>query len=293
MSSKQERTYKRKLHTSYLTTIVSITLVLFMLGMLGYLILNAKKVSDHVKENIGLSIIMTDGVKESDIVKLQKYLDRQQYIKETEYISKEDAAQSLQEDLGEDFISFLGYNPLEPSIEARVKADWANSDSLSLIKKQLLEAHSNIKEIQYQETLVQSINDNITKISLIIIGFSFLLLITALALINNTIRLSVYSRRFIIRSMQLVGATESFIRKPFIHIGIGQGFISAVIADFLIWGMLWIGQKEIPELFNLQEIETIGILFFLVMVAGVVITWISNYFAVRKYLRINIDNLYI
>lgn len=293
MSSKQERSYQRRLRVSYLTTVVSITLVLFVLGVLGYLILNAKKVSDHVKENIGLSIIMKDGVKESDIIKLQKSLDRKIYIKETEYISKEDAAKSLQEDLGEDFISFLGYNPLEPSIEVRVKADWANSDSLAIIKQQLIKSNSGIKEIQYQETLVQSINDNIAKISLIIIGFSILLLITALALINNTIRLSVYSRRFIIRSMQLVGATESFIRKPFIHKGIGQGFISALIANILIFCMLWIGQKEIPELFNLKEVEIIGVLFLLVIVFGILITWASNYLAVRKYLRINIDNLYL
>lgn len=293
MLSKQERSYKRRLRASYLTTVVSITLVLFMLGMMGYLILNAKKVSNHVKENIGLSIIMNDGVKESDIIKLQKSLDRKTYIKETEYISKEAAAKSLQDDLGEDFISFLGYNPLEPSIEARVKADWANSDSLSMIKKQLLAANSDIKEIQYQETLVQSINDNIAKISLIITGFSLLLLITALALINNTIRLSVYSRRFIIRSMQLVGATESFIRKPFVRKSIGQGIISALIANILIFLMLWVGQKEIPELFNLKEIETIGILFLLVIVVALLITWISNYFAVRKYLRINVDNLYL
>lgn len=293
MSSKQERSYKRSKRASYLTIVVSITLVLFMLGVLGYLILNAKKVSDHVKENIGLSIIMNDGVKESDIVKLQKSLDRQLYIKETEYISKEDAAQSLQKDLGEDFISFLGYNPLEPSIEARVKADWANSDSLAMIKKQLMSSNTEIKEIQYQETLVQSINDNITKISFVILGFSVLLFITALALINNTIRLSVYSQRFIIRSMQLVGATESFICKPYVRKGIGQGVISSIIANVLIFIMLWIGQKQIPELFNFQEVETIGILFLLVIVAGVLITWISNYFAVRKYLRMNINNLYI
>lgn len=293
MSSKQERSYKHRLRTSYLTTIVSITLVLFMLGVLGYLVLNAKKISDHVKENIGLSIIMNDDVKESDIIKLQKSLDRKIFIKETEYISKENAAKSLQKDLGEDFISFLGYNPLEPSIEARVKADWANSDSLAMIKQQLLRSNTTIKEIQYQESLVQSINDNIAKISLIIIGFSILLLITALSLINNTIRLSVYSRRFIIRSMQLIGATESFIRKPFIRQGIGQGFVSAVIANVLIFLMLLIGQKEIPELFNFNEIELIGILFLLVIIAGILITWISNHFAVRKYLRINIENLYL
>lgn len=293
MVSKQERSYKRRLRSSYLTTIVSITLVLFMLGFLGFLILNAKKVSNHVKENIGLSIIINDDIKESDIIKIQKGLDREIYIKETEYISKEAAAKSLQADLGEDFISFLGYNPLEPSIEARVKADWANSDSLAKIKKELLASNSAIKEIQYQETLVQSINDNIANISLIIIGFSVLLLVVSLSLINNTIRLSVYSHRFIIRSMQLVGATESFIRKPFIRKGIVQGIISALIADVLIFGMLTILQKEIPELVSFKEIETIGILFLLVIIVGIVITWISNYFAVRKYLRINIDNLYL
>lgn len=224
MARQEDKYTRRRLQSSYITTVVSISLVLFMLGLLGLIIFHAKKLSDYVKENIGFSIIMKENVKEAGIIKLQKTLDATDYIKSTEYITKEQAAKEFTEELGEDFTSFLGYNPLLPTIEVRFKAAYANNDSLSVIKDKIL-ADENVKEVFYHESLVNVVNKNVRKIGIIIFGFSALLLIIAIALINNTIRLSVYSKRFIIRSMQLVGATRQFISKPFILKGVLQGII--------------------------------------------------------------------
>jgi cell division transport system permease protein len=290
--SKQEDNYnRRRLQTSYFTTIVSITLVLFMMGLLGLIILHAKKLSDYVKENIGFSIIMKEDVKEAGIIKLQKILDATDYVKSTKYITKEEAASEFAEELGEDFTSFLGYNPLLATIDVRFKAEYANNDSLLIIKEKILE-NSNVKEVFYQESLVDVVNKNVRKISVILLGFSALLLIIAIALINNTIRLSVYSKRFIIRSMQLVGATRRFISKPFIWKGILQGIISAFIAIILLAGIIYVSQRELPDLVNLQDIDLYLSLFLIVILLGIIISWLSNYFAVRKYIRLKTDYLY-
>lgn len=291
MATHEEKYNKRRLKGSYFTTIVSISLVLFMLGILGLIILHSKKLSDYVKENIGFSVIMKENVKEAGIIKLQKILDATPYVKSTHYITKEEAGREFAEELGEDFTAFLGYNPLLPTIEVRFRAEYANNDSLTIIKDKIL-ANTNVKEVWYQESLVDLVNKNVRKIGIILLGFSGLLLIIAIALINNTIRLSVYSKRFIIRSMQLVGATRGFISKPFIMKGILQGIISAIIAIGLLIGIIYISQREIPDLVNLQEPDLFLSLFGIVILLGIFITWLSNYFAVRKYIKIKSDNLY-
>ena len=291
MSKAEDKYSKRRLKSSYITTVVSITLVLFMLGMLGLIILHAKKLSDYVKENIGFSIIMKENVKEAGIIQLQKTLDASDYVKSTEYITKEKAAEELTKDLGEDFIDFLGYNPLLPSIDLRLKAEYANIDSLDIIEKDLL-ANKNVKEVFYQKSLVHLINKNLRKISIIILGFSILLLIIAIALINNTIRLSVYSKRFLIKSMQLVGATQAFIRRPFILKGILHGIMGAFIAILLLVGILYFSQQEIPELINLQDADLFISIFGFVILLGIIISWISTFFAVKKYLNLKADSLY-
>lgn len=287
----QRKVSKRKLQSSYLTTIVSITLVLFMLGLLGILLLNSKKLSDHVRENIGFSIIMNPNVKEARIMELKKTLDASEFVKYTEYITPEEAAEELQEDLGEDFIGFLGYNPLLPSIDLRLNANYANMDSLKVIEARLLE-NTDIKEVYYQESLVDMINDNVRRISIFILIFSVLLLIIATALINNTIRLSVYSRRFLIRSMQLVGATKSFIRTPFILTGILHGLLAAFFASIALAGILYALLQQIPELISLNDFKLFAILFALIVLTGVLITWLSNLSAVNKYLKAKPDELY-
>lgn len=261
------------------------------MGLLGLIILHAQKISDYVKENIGFSIIMKDDVKEADILQLQKSLDAAEFVKLTEYITKEQAAEDLQNDLGEDFISFLGYNPLLPSIEVKLNALYANNDSLMVIEQRLLE-DENIKEVLYQKSLVHLVNENIRKVSALLLAISALFLFIAIALINNTIRLAVYSKRFIIKSMQLVGATQSFIRKPFIIKGVTQGIVSSFLTIGFLAASLYWAQNELPELVDLQDIDMFLILFGFVIILGFIITWVSTFFAVRKYLRIKTDYLY-
>lgn len=290
MASNDKHT-ARRLRTTYLTTIISISLVLFMLGILGLIILNARQISNHVKENIGFSIILKDGIKDVDINQIQKSLDAEPFVKSTHFIHPDSAAAQLQKDLGEDFIEFLGYNPLLPSIDIKLNANYANNDSLSVIEADLMN-NPKIKEVFYQRDLVSLINDNVKKISLYLLGFSALLLIIAVALVNNTIRLSIYSKRFIIKTMQLVGAKHSFIRRPFVLRGIGNGIVSAFLAIGLIVVFLYYLHQQMPELIDFKNIELYGALFLLVIMMGIIISWISTNLAVRKYLRIDTGNLY-
>ena len=291
MAASEDKYARRRLTTSYLSTIVGITLVLYMLGLLGLIIMHAKKLSDYVKENIGFTVFLNDDVKEADIFQLQKSLDARSYVKSTEYITKDKAAKDLQKDIGEDFVSFLGYNPLPSSLEVRFKANFANSDSLTGLQNEL-EKNKNVKEVSYQKSLVTMVNENLRKISMVILGFSVLLLLIAIALINNTIRLSVYSKRFLIRTMQLIGPTEKFIQKPFLLKGIIQGLIGSVITIVLLVFTLYFAQKKIPELRELQDAALFIKLFIFVTILGLVISWVSTTLAVKKYLRINTDFLY-
>jgi cell division transport system permease protein len=291
MSRKEEKYALRKLKSSYLSTVISVSLVLFMLGLLGLILLHTKKLSDYVKENIGLTVVLKDSIREADINQFQKSLDAAHYVKSTEFVNKEQAAATLKQDLGEDFIQFLGYNPLLSSIDVHLKADFANSDSLRWIEKEITQ-NVNVKEIYYQKSLVDLVNENVKKIGLIILVFSSLLLVISIALINNSIRLSIYSKRFIIRTMQLVGATQGFIRKPFVFSGIRHGIYGALIAIALLIGIIYWAQSEIPELIVLQDVDLFASLFGIVLFLGIFITWICTYFAVRKYLRLKTDDLY-
>ncbi len=286
-----EKYSKRKLVGSSITTVVSLSLVLFMLGLLGIIVLNTRKLSDNLKENIGIQLILNENAKEVDVQHLSKVLDASDYVKSTKLVTKEDAAKRLQDDLGEDFINFLGYNPLLPSINIHLKAAYANTDSLVWIEKDILESKL-IKEFVYQKSLVSMINENVEKISLVILIFSGLLMVIALALINNTIRLSIYSKRFIIKTMQLVGATQGFVRRPFVLKGIKHGIYGAVIAILMLVAVLYFAQKQLPELAELQDETMLINLFGLVILIGIIISWISTSLAVRKYLRLKSDDLY-
>lgn len=291
MSKKETNITKRRLRSSYVTSIISISLVLFMLGMLGLLVLNAKRLSDFVKENIGFSVILKENVKEVDIILLQKSLDATEYVKSTKYITKAAAAEELKEDLGEDFIEFLGFNPLLASIEVKLHADYANPDSIKVIENDF-KRYEQVKEVFYQKSLVSLVNENIRKISLIILVFSGLLFLVAITLINSTIRLSVYSKRFIINTMQLVGANRRFIRRPFLYKSAGNGIIAALLAISFLTGVLYLAQQEFKEIISFRDIEIIGSLFLGVLLIGIVINWISTFLAVSKYLKIKVDKLY-
>lgn len=262
-----------------------------MLGLLGFLIVNAQRISNNVKENIGFEVMLKEDVKEVDIQQLQKSLDAEVYVKSTKYVSKEEAAKDLQQKLGEDFVKFLGYNPLASAIEVKLRAEYTHPDSVVWIEKQILESDI-AKEVFYEKSLVQMVNENVRKIGLVILGFSSLLMIISIALINNTIRLSIYSRRFIIKTMQLVGATPAFISKPFLFKSIRHGIYSSLLAMALLAGLLYLVSKQIPELFVGLDAEMYLILGGGIMSVGIIISFVSTLFAIGKFLKLKTDELY-
>jgi cell division transport system permease protein len=293
MADSEKKYFRRRVSSSYVTSVISITLVLFTLGFLGLIVLHAKSLSNYIKENIGFEIIMSSNATEAEIVHLQKVLDAKNYVKSTEYITREEATKRLKEALGEDFTEILGdeNNPLLPSLDVRFRAPWANNDSLAIIEQFVL-SNESVKEVYYQKSLVQVINNNVNKISIILLGFSILLLLIAMALINNTIRLSIYSNRFIIRSMQLVGATSGFIRRPFLKKGILQGIIAALFAILLLYGIMTLILNNVPEFALLTNPFMLLLLYLAVLLFGILLSAVSTYFAVSKYLHINSDKLY-
>ena len=282
---------KRRLRSSYASVVVSISLVLFMLGMLGILVLNAKRISDHVKENFVFTVMLKPDAKELDVRQFQKSLELKEYVLSTEYVSAEEAAQLLKEDLDEDFVQFLGFNPLANSIDIHFKADFANSETLTAVAAEL-EQHALVQEVAYDKPLIQLMNENISRIGIGILAVSALLTLIAVALINSSIRLSIYSRRFLIKTMQLVGATKRFIRKPFLWRGVRLGVIGAVIALALLAGLLTAIERNIPDLVVVDDIQLMGTLAVGTLVLGIFISWICTFFAVRKYLRLKTDELY-
>ena len=285
---------KRRVAGSYLMSLMSIALVLFLLGVLALLMMHAQKLSNHLKENIGFEVVMNSNVKEDKILQLQKELDAMPAVKSTEYITKEEAIRRLSEDLGEDFLQWLGNeeNPLLPSIDVRFKADYANNDSIAAIQAQLLK-NTNVKEIYYQKSLVGLINQNVNRIGLALMVASLVLLIIAITLIRNTIRLSIYSKRFLVRSMQLVGATPAYIRRPFIRSGILQGFFGALLADAFLALLLYGLTKRVPELIFVQDYKIIIGIFVGIIILGMLLGGISTRLALRKYLHADVDRLYI
>ena len=291
MGKKDSQQTKRQLRNSYLTTVISIALVLFLLGAVGYLMLNAQRLSNYVKENIGFNVVLKDNVREAEVRRLQKYLDASSYVKSTEYIDKERAAEELKDQLGEDFVDFLGYNPLLSSIEVKLFAEFANPDSIKKVEE-IFVSFPQVKEVFYQKNLIHKVNENVNKISFVLLAFSALLLLIAIALINNTIRLSIYSKRFLINTMQLVGATKGFIRQPFISTSLLHGFVGAVLANGLLAGGVYILHKELGGFIGFDNIELVGILFVLVIIVGMMLSFVSTYFAVNKYLRLKTDQLY-
>jgi len=284
-------TSSRKTKSVYISTVISIALVLLMTGLLGLILVHAKNLSNYVKENIVLNIIVNDGVTEADMLSLQKELDGNPAVLRTQYVSKELAARNLQNDLGEDFVKFLGYNPLLSSIDVYLKAENANKVGIETFTKQI-SSNSMVKEVVYQDSLIDMVNQNIRIIGLIILAFAAILLIIAVALINNTIRLAIYSQRFLIKSMQMVGATKGFIRRPFLGYGILHGLLGGLIAIILLLVTLYFAQQQIPEIVILRNYFEFALIFLGVICLGIIISGASTYFAVSKYLRLRINDLY-
>jgi len=290
---KENSTTKRRLRGSYLISLMSIMLVLFVIGLFSSLVLFANKISEYIKENVGFEIVMKKGVKEKDIIDFQHILDKKEYVKSTEYISQEEATRRLTEDLGEDILEWLGdvENPLLPSIDVRFNSEYANNDSIAKIEQWVLK-HKNVKEVYVQKSLIHSIDKNINQIAAVLLIIGLVLLIMAITLISHTVRLSVYSKRFVVRSMQLVGATEGFIIKPFMKYFVIQGLIGAVLSLILLTFFLATMFKNVPELALLMNFGNVAVIYIFVLILGVVLTTLSTYFALRKYLRADIDDLY-
>ncbi len=282
---------KKSLRTSGVTVIISLSLVLFMLGALGLLIINANKLSTHFKENVGFQIYLKDTASSAQIDLLIQELNNSEFTKSVNLINKEQAAEKLKADLGEDFVAFLGSNPLLNSLEVKLNASYANTDTLSGIEKNLLQKPF-VKEVVYQKTMINKLNKNTKAVAFFILIFSSALLIVAIALINNTIRLSIYSQRFLIRTMYLVGATRSFISKPFIFKGFRQGVIAGVIAGIMLAGFLMLSTRFIPDLLQLQDENVLLILFIGIILIGVIISAFSAFLAVLRYLHLKTSDLY-
>lgn len=291
MATSEVKAHRKQIWRSNFMAVVSITLVLLMLGLLGLVMLYANALSGYVKENVGFTIFMKDEAKEVDILQFQKFLDASDFVKSTDYVTADEAAEALQETLGEDFVGFMGYNPLKRSIDVKIKSDFANEDGIVDIQSDLLK-NPLIYEIDYPVDLIRFINKNVRKAGFIILGFVVLLSLIAISLINNNIRLAVYSKRFIINSMKLVGATQGFIRRPFVYEGVTRGLLGALIANVLLAGFIYITNQNVPELFGLEDVEIVFTLFGTVLLLGLFISFLSTTFAVRKYLRLNADELY-
>lgn len=276
---------------SYIVSTISITLVLFLIGIMAFLMLNAREISNYVKENIGFSVVIKDHVKSVDVKMFQKMLETEDFAKTTNFIDKEEAAKDFKKQVGDDFVSFLGFNPLLASIDIKLNAKYANQDSIAMIEKKL-KAYEVVHEVNYQKSLVSVVNNNVKKISMVLTAISALMLLISFALIRNTIHLSIYSQRFLINTMQLVGATSSFIRKPFMGTSVLLGILAALLANAALMGSLYFADKHVHEVVNVLDHRIMAVLFAVVVLFGVVITLCCTFFAVNRYLRKDISELY-
>tara|TARA_R110000851_G_scaffold61343_5_gene141234 strand:+ start:21008 stop:21886 length:879 start_codon:yes stop_codon:yes gene_type:complete len=291
MASSFEKYQKRRLISSYFSVVISISLVLFLLGLLGLLVLNTKKVADHFKEQIALTVYLKDTAKEVEITQLKQSLALAEYTKTAEYISKEQAAEAHSATIGENFMDFLGYNPLQNSIDVYLLADYVSPSQLEEITDELM-TKDFIDEVVYDKPLIALLNDNVKKISFWVLVVSGIFLFIAVLLINSSIRLSVYAKRFTIKTMQMVGATKRFIRRPFVWKSVRLGMIGAVLALLGMGLVLYYLNKSFPELQLLEDKLLLVGLFAGVFFVGVFISWLSTFFATQRFLNLRTDELY-
>ncbi len=291
MSSSFEKHQKRRLISSYFSVVLSISLVLFLLGILGLLVLNAKSVSNNFKEQVILTIYLEDTSKEVEIKQLEKSLALSDYVKQTKFISKESAADFMKLEYGEDFLDDVGYNPLKNSIEVNLKADYVTARRLDSITDSTMKKNF-VEDIKYDKDLVSLMNSNVKRLSLWILIISGIFTGIAVLLINSSIRLAVNSKRFSIKTMQMVGATKKFIRKPFLWRSIRLGIIGSLLALTGMGVVVYYVDKSFPEFNLIQNQLPIGALFGCVFLIGVLITWWSTYFATQRFLNLKTDQLY-
>ncbi len=291
MSSSFDKFQKRRLITSYFSVVLSVFLVLFLLGILGFFIVNSKKLSDDFKEGIAMSVYFKDEAKDTTLTKFGEMLKDSKFAKSYKYVTKDEAAKEHTDIIGEDFMEFLGVNPLQNSYDIHIKADYVESDSIAKIERQLRE-NALITDIVYDKQLVKMVNENVKKVSMWILIISGFLAFIAVLLINSSMRLSIYANRFIIKTMQMVGATKAFIRKPFIWRSVKLGMIGAGIAIIALLGVLFYIDSNFPNLGVFNDKLTITAILLGVFGAGILITWLSTYFATQRFLNLRTDDLY-
>jgi cell division transport system permease protein len=291
MSKSFEKYQKRRLKSSYFSVIISISLVLFLLGLLGLLVLNTKKVSNYFKEKAAITLYLKQDVKKEGILNLQKTVDKEPFTKSTKFISKEEAAEIYKEENGEDFMDFLGYNPLQNAIDIYVNADFVTPEKMAEIEN-LYRTNQFVSDVSYDKPLIDLLTKNVKRISFFILVFSGLATLVVIVLINSSIRLSVYSKRFTIKTMQMVGATKHFIRKPFIWRSIRLGIVGGIVALIGLALVIYSLNKHFPEFGLIDNQAELAILFGAVFLIGILITWFSTFFATQRFLNLRTDELY-
>jgi cell division transport system permease protein len=291
MSKSFEQYQKRKLVSSYFSVVLSIALVLFLLGILGLLVLNTKKMADHFKEQITISVFLKESAKAVEIDQLQKSLAMAEYTKAANYVSKEEAAEKHTEEIGENFIDFLGYNPLKNSIDVNLNADFVSPEKIEEIAAEIT-SKGYVDEVSYDQPLIDLLNNNVKRISLWILVASGIFTFIAVLLINSSIRLSIYSKRFIIKTMQMVGATKTFIRRPFIWTNVKLGMLGSVVALLALGAALYYMNEKFPDLGLFDDASILIILFVGVFILGLLISLVSTYLATQRFLNLRTDELY-
>jgi cell division transport system permease protein len=291
MSSSFDKFQKRRLISSYFSVVLSIFLVLFLLGMLGFFIINSKKLADDFKEKIAMTVFFKNEANDSIIKAFDGELKKAPFAKSYVYVTKEAAAKQHTDIIGEDFLEFLGENPLQNSFDIHLKADYVVKDSIAKIESSLRK-NTMVSDIVYDKQLVNLVNDNIKKVSMWILIVSVFLTFIAVLLINSSLRLSIHSHRFIIKTMQMVGATKSFIRKPFVMRSLKLGLLGAGLAIIALIGVLFYVQTNFPNLGILDDKLLIGLVLLAVLGVGILITWLSTYFATQRFLNLRTDDLY-
>jgi len=291
LNSSFDKYQKRRLRSSYLSVIISIALVLFLVGFLGVILLKTSTISNHFKEKVAITIFLNDNAKSKDVEILKAELKKAEYAKDVLYISKKEAAEMYAEEIGEDFVKFLGDNPLKNAIDVTLKSNFVTPEKMDEIEKRLL-IRSIVAEVVYDKPLIELLTKNINRISFWMLLFSAIFTLIAVVLINSSIRISIYSKRFTIKTMQMVGATKGFIRRPFIWKSIKLGIIGALVSNAALIGFIIYINKMVPEIELLSDYKELGMLFLFIIIMGILITWLSTFFATQRFLNLRTDELY-
>lgn len=292
MASKAEnRIMRRRLRSAKLSSVLSISLVLLLVGIAALLLVNAGSVSDYFKENMQVAVLMKPDISDEQTMDFRSELDSLRFVRSTEFVSKAQGTREMEEMLGEGFLDIFEASPIPASVNVTLKAEYVSPDSLEIVRKDIL-ASPLVDEVDYQQSLIEALNSNLQKISLVLGVFIALLLIISFALINNTVRLSVFARRFTIHTMRLVGAERSFIRQPFMVQAVFQGLFSAIIAIILLLGILFYVRREFVQLFEIFQLPQLLLVMGIVLASGVLICMVSTFFVVNKLVGAGRDELY-